>query len=172
MPFEPYRTEFSAANAAMMAELARAVYLSDDEGAPDAEAILEALQAGDGGFQSVWPFDTRSSQACVVVHEDFICAVFRGTNELADWRTSRRAGRSGTTPAGGIGFATGSGEPPWTWARPGWTPSRTTASASMRRRSGIQRRTQFPGRSQLDASPNRAGSTGKVIPFPGPQGKI
>ena len=59
MPFEPYRTEFSVANAAMMAELARAVYLSDDEGAPDAEAILEALQAWDGGFQTalmdVWP---------------------------------------------------------------------------------------------------------------------
>ena len=93
MPFEPYRTEFSVANAAMMAELARAVYLSNDEGAPDAEAILEELQAGDGGFQGVWPFDMRSSQACVVVHEDFICAAFRGTNELADWRDNVQVGK-------------------------------------------------------------------------------
>ena len=92
MSFEPYRTEFSIANAAMMAELARAVYLKKN-GAPDAQAILKKLQKRDADFQDVWPFEARSSQACVVAHEDFVCAAFRGTDELADWRDNVQVGK-------------------------------------------------------------------------------
>lgn len=101
MPFEPYRTEFSIVNAAMMAELARAAYLSNQNASPDAPTILEQLRAMDSNFQDVCPFNARSSQTCVVAHEDFVCATFRGTDELADWRDNVQTGKV-NGPFGGV----------------------------------------------------------------------
>ena len=39
----------------------------------------------DDGFEEVVPFEANSSQACVIAHEEYIAAVFRGTDEIADW---------------------------------------------------------------------------------------
>ena len=82
---QPFQMSYSPANALWMAHLSKAVYTSDDDGSPDHDAILSDLQAVDNDFEKVVPFNASSSQACVVAHEDFIAAVFRGTDEPADW---------------------------------------------------------------------------------------
>lgn len=85
-PFQPFRTRYTPANALCMARLAKAVYISRADGSVDADGILQALNhAGTSAFQNVEGFDESSSQACVISHEDFVAAVFRGTDELADW---------------------------------------------------------------------------------------
>ncbi len=85
VPMQPFRTTYCPANALWMARLSKAVYAGSSGAPPDEDAILQHLKQHDGGFTSVCGFDARSSQACVVVHREFVVAVFRGTDEAADW---------------------------------------------------------------------------------------
>ena len=82
---EPFRTSYSPGNALWMARLSQAVYKRHENGDPDAFLILKELKQVDEAFKSVDVFNARSSQACVVAHEGYIAAVFRGTDEIADW---------------------------------------------------------------------------------------
>ena len=82
-----YKTELDAGNAYWMARLSQEVYLkrSSDNQMPDEDKILANLKAEDDKFMSVVGADKNSAQAALVEHQDFLCMVFRGTNELADW---------------------------------------------------------------------------------------
>ncbi len=85
-PLQPFRTRYTPANALWMARLAKIVYMKLDDGSPDEKGILQALnQIGAARFDKVVGFNTSSSQACVISHDDYVAAVFRGTDELADW---------------------------------------------------------------------------------------
>lgn len=83
----PYKTKLDAGNAYWMAKLSKAVYKkrSDNDEFPHEEAILKELKAEDPGFLSVTGADKNSAQAALIEHEDYLCMVFRGTNELGDW---------------------------------------------------------------------------------------
>ena len=82
---QPFRMGYCPANALWMALLSKAIYKRDQDGSPDANSILHDLQRVDDSFKQVVPFNASSSQACVIAHDDYIAAVFRGTDEIADW---------------------------------------------------------------------------------------
>ncbi len=83
----PYKTTLDDGNAYWMARLSKEVYLKKSEynQAPDEEKILNNLKQEDDKFRSVLGVDKNSAQAALVEHEEYLCMVFRGTNELADW---------------------------------------------------------------------------------------
>lgn len=82
---QPFRMGYCPANALWMARLSEAVYTQSTDGSPDVNSILGKLKNADDGFNEVVPFNASSSQACVIAHDDYIAAVFRGTDEIADW---------------------------------------------------------------------------------------
>ena len=83
----PETTTLDKGNAYWMARLSKEVYLtkSEENQLPDEETILANLKKDDDKFISVFGVDNNSAQAAVVEHEEYLCIVFRGTNELADW---------------------------------------------------------------------------------------
>ena len=83
----PYKTKLDEGNAYWMARLSKEVYLttSDDDQMPDKTKILKNLQEDDEKFVSVTGADKNSAQAALVEHKEYLCMVFRGTNELSDW---------------------------------------------------------------------------------------
>ena len=83
----PYKTELDSGNAYWMARLSKEVYLkkSERDPAPDEGKILANLKKDDEKFISVLGVDKNSAQAALVEHEDYLCMVFRGTDELSDW---------------------------------------------------------------------------------------
>ena len=70
-----------------MAKLLQVAYItkSESESGPGEEQILNQLQALDAKFEDVAGWDVNSSQGIVVAHENYIAAVFRGTDEAKDW---------------------------------------------------------------------------------------
>ena len=83
----PYKTGLHQGNAYWMARFSKEVYLkkSDNNQIPDEDKILANLKQDDSKFMSVFGVDKNSAQGALIVHEDFLCMAFRGTNELADW---------------------------------------------------------------------------------------
>jgi len=83
----PYKTTLDEGNAYWMARLSKEVYTkkSQRDQLPDEEKILKSLQKDDGKFMSVFGVDKNSAQAALVEHSDYLCMVFRGTNEIEDW---------------------------------------------------------------------------------------
>lgn len=83
----PYKTKLDAGNAYWMSRISNVIYTkrSDHDEHPDEDAILQNLKAEDSGFMSVKGADKNSSQAALIEHQDYLCMVFRGTNELSDW---------------------------------------------------------------------------------------
>ncbi|SDP84234.1 lipase family protein [Desulforhopalus singaporensis] len=83
----PYKTVLDANTAYWMARISKEIYLKKSDGnqIPDEEKILKNLKNNDLKFISVFGVDKNSAQAAVIEHEDYICIVFRGTNELKDW---------------------------------------------------------------------------------------
>lgn len=83
----PYTTALDEGNAYWMARLSSEVYkkISEDNEMPDSEKISASLKGDDPKFGSVTGADKNSAQAALVEHQDYLCMVFRGTNELADW---------------------------------------------------------------------------------------
>ena len=82
---QPFRMNYSPANALWMARLAEAIYERKQDGSPDVRSIRRKLTRADDDFKEVVPFNASSSQACVIEHKDYLAAVFRGTDEIADW---------------------------------------------------------------------------------------
>ena len=82
---QPLRMKYCPVNALWMARLSKAVYAQCQDGLPDANSILQKLKELDDGFEEVVPFNANSSQACVIAHKEYISAIFRGTDEIADW---------------------------------------------------------------------------------------
>ena len=83
----PYKTTLDEGNAYWMARLSKEVYLttSDDDQMPDETQILRNLKKDDNDFVSVTGVNKNSAQAALVEHKEYLCMVFRGTNELSDW---------------------------------------------------------------------------------------
>lgn len=83
----PYKTRLDSGNAYWMARLSTVIYTkrSDNDAHPDEKAILLDLKMEDAGFISVTSVDKNSAQAALIEHENYLCMVFRGTNELEDW---------------------------------------------------------------------------------------
>ena len=82
---QQFQMGYCPANALWMARLSAAIYKRNQDGSPDADSILRELQLEDDSFEMVVPFNASSSQACVIAHEGYVAAVFRGTDEIADW---------------------------------------------------------------------------------------
>lgn len=83
----PYKTSLDAGNAYWMAQLANEIYLQDpDSNKPDADRILSNLKINDNDFENVVPVSNNSAQAALVSHQNYICLVFRGTDEVLDWK--------------------------------------------------------------------------------------
>ena len=82
-----YRTKLCKGNAQWMALFSKLVYqkTSNINQMPDEEGILAALKEKDADFKTVKGYDKNSAQAMLVEHERYMCMVFRGTNEPADW---------------------------------------------------------------------------------------
>ena len=98
------RTKYRPENAYGMALMARLSYAGRGKagrGAPDEPRILKGLRDRDSDFKEVIGFDRNSSQAILVRHEKYYTAVFRGTDELADWWDNINA-VSGTGPFGAV----------------------------------------------------------------------
>ena len=83
----PYTTDLDPNNAYWMARLSKEVYLrkSEDNPVPDEDRILGNLKKDDPKFISVSGVDKNSAQAALIEHEDYLCMVFRGTDEFSDW---------------------------------------------------------------------------------------
>ena len=83
---QPYKTTLNSGNAYWMARLSKEIYTEVSESnAPDGGKILKSLQADDSGFLSVFPIDKGNVEAALVEHEEYLCMVFRGTDEIKDW---------------------------------------------------------------------------------------
>ena len=52
---------------------------------PDEGRIYKSIEADDSGFRSVSPIDEGNAEAALVEHEEYLCMVFRGTDEITDW---------------------------------------------------------------------------------------
>ncbi len=83
----PYKTQLDRGTAYWMARLSKAVYKqqSNTNQKPHETQILKDLKSEDGDFISVKGYDKNSAQAALIEHNDYLCMVFRGTNELDDW---------------------------------------------------------------------------------------
>ena len=84
---QPYKTMLDEGNAYWMARLSKEVYtcVSDKDKKPHDEAILASLKADDPKFIDASGYDNKSAQSMIVEHEDYLCMVFRGTDEALDW---------------------------------------------------------------------------------------
>ena len=83
----PYKTKLDEGNAYWMARLSEEVYYrkSKENQMPDEEKILAHLKKDDTRFNSVFGVDKNSAQAALIEHDEFLCMVFRGSDELSDW---------------------------------------------------------------------------------------
>ena len=90
-PFQPDAKQYVPENAYWMARFAALSYMKKpDSTVPDADKILAALQSEGTGFLKVLAFDRDSSQAIAIQHEDYVAAVFCGTDELGDWKDNAK----------------------------------------------------------------------------------
>lgn len=82
-----YTTGLNKDIAWWMAKISKLVYekVSKEDQIPNEKLILSTLQKLDPKFVSVTGFDNNSAQAAIIVHEDYLCWAFRGTNEIVDW---------------------------------------------------------------------------------------
>lgn len=80
-------TSLDAGNAYLMAKIAKAAYInrSKKDNAPCEMKVLSTLKKESEGFVSVKGFSTKSAQAIIVEHQDYIVLAFRGTDEIGDW---------------------------------------------------------------------------------------
>ena len=53
--------------------------------APNEEMILASLKNDDEQFISLTGVDRNSAQVTLIEHEDYLCMVFRGPDEIEDW---------------------------------------------------------------------------------------
>ena len=83
----PYKTVLDAGNAYWMARLSNEIYteVEGESNTPDEEAILKSLQSDDVRFSSVSAVEEGNTEAALIAHKDYLCMVFRGTDELQDW---------------------------------------------------------------------------------------
>ena len=83
----PYKTKLDKGNAYWMARLSKEVYLktSTRSQKPNEKKILKNLRKDDKKFISVTGANKNSAQAALVEHKEYLCMVFRGTDELKDW---------------------------------------------------------------------------------------
>lgn len=80
-----------------MARISRFAYVhSKHNKAPACATILRALKRRDNRYVSVQGVSRASDQAIFVVHRDFACIAFRGTDEWRDWLDNLDAGHIGT----------------------------------------------------------------------------
>ena len=83
---DPYKTDLDEGTAYWMARLSKSVYKKKKASTyPDEDAILRELKVDDQDFISVTGVSKNSAQAMLVEHKEFLCMVFRGTDESADW---------------------------------------------------------------------------------------
>ncbi len=82
-----YKTTLDQGNAYWMARISDEAYTktSETNQKPSETKILQNLKSRDPDFISVTGFDNNSAQSAIVEHEKYLCMVFRGTNEAADW---------------------------------------------------------------------------------------
>lgn len=83
----PYKTKLDEGNAYWMARLSKEVYkrTSKKDLKPNEEKILASIQKDDPKFLKITGYDNNSAQGMFVEHEDYLCMVFRGTDEALDW---------------------------------------------------------------------------------------
>ncbi len=83
---DPYETRLHPGNAYWMAKISKLIYACKAGSKhPDEALILSQLKDEDSGFLSVVGEDKNTAQAALIEHKDFLCMVFRGTDELGDW---------------------------------------------------------------------------------------
>ena len=92
---KPYKTALDPGNAYWMARISSEIYKTPESGGdePDEKKILESLRGCDSKFMSVTGADKNSAQAALIEHKDYICMVFRGTDQIADWLDNLRVYR-------------------------------------------------------------------------------
>ena len=78
------KERLDAGTAYWMARLSEQIYK------PRAAVILKNLQSEDKGFKRVQPYKKGNMQAAIVEHQKYIVMVFRGTDELKDWRDNTK----------------------------------------------------------------------------------
>ena len=83
----PYKTVLDAGNAYWMARLSDEIYteIEGERNTPDEQAILKSLKSDDVRFSSVSAVEAGNTEAALIAHKDYLCMVFRGTDELKDW---------------------------------------------------------------------------------------
>ena len=67
-----------------MARFSNMAYTKKANSAPDVKGIKTELGGIDPKFTDVSGFDAKSSQGAIIKHEEYVVAVFRGTDEIAD----------------------------------------------------------------------------------------
>jgi triacylglycerol lipase len=85
MQLQPFTTRYQPINAYWMAKFAKIAYYKKQDHSPNVESIKAELSDIDSKFLSVDGFNAKSSQGIVIKHENFVVAVFRGTDEISDW---------------------------------------------------------------------------------------
>lgn len=87
IPLPDFHSRYRWYTACWMARFAQVAYFrrSSKNPFPDEKKIFETLSQEAAGFKEVQGFDAGSSQGVVIVHEDFVVAAMRGTDEAADW---------------------------------------------------------------------------------------
>ena len=83
----PYKTTLDGGNAYWMARLSKEIYtkVKGKSNTPDGRKILESLKRDDTKFLHVLPVEEGNTEAALVEHEEYLCMVFRGTDEIMDW---------------------------------------------------------------------------------------
>jgi len=93
IPLPIATTEYLWNNAYWMARFSELAYKrkTKQNPAPDEQKILDELKKEGTGFRDVLAFNAESSQGVVIVHEDFVVAAMRGTDEVGDWLDNLQA---------------------------------------------------------------------------------
>ena len=83
----PYKTTFDYDNAYWMARLSKEIYVpvSKEKNTPDKDKIIASLKTDDDEFKDVVPIEEGNTEAALIEHKEYLCMVFRGTDEPRDW---------------------------------------------------------------------------------------
>ena len=85
IPFRPFTARYRPENACWMAKITYLSYEQNGNGTRSADSLLCELKSLDDCFEGAVTFTSPSAGGVVIQHQEFLIAVFNGTDEPGAW---------------------------------------------------------------------------------------